>query len=112
MSRSKQVKAIDYQTLNEPDVAHQLDEVHQDEVVDEMVDQINEDEVVETKIVFSKLSTKDIFDHFGGEMSRGGVSKTMRALSAEGYTTGQIAKMLNKRYQHVRNVLTQPLTNK
>ena len=46
----------------------------------------------------------------------GGVSKAIRALaSSPEYqkdgkpNTGAIAKVLDKRYQHVRNVLTQPL---
>lgn len=61
------------------------------------------------KIDYTNLTSTEIFDSFGGEMTRGGVSKTMRELAAQGYTTGQIAKLLSKRYQHVRNVLTQPL---
>ena len=39
----------------------------------------------------------------------GGVSAAIRKLDAEGMKRGAIAKRLNKRYQHVRNVLTQPL---
>ncbi len=58
---------------------------------------------------FEGLTSEEIFNQFGGEMTRGGVSKAIRGLSSEGYSTGAIAKMLNKRYQHVRNVLTQPL---
>lgn len=58
---------------------------------------------------FEGMTSEEIFNQFGGELSRGGVSKTMRGLAAEGYSTGAIAKMLGKRYQHVRNVLTQPL---
>jgi hypothetical protein len=55
------------------------------------------------------LKSDEIFQKIaGGEMIRGGVSKTIRELHSIGYTTGQIAKMLNKRYQHVRNVLTEP----
>lgn len=45
----------------------------------------------------------------GGETQRGAVSKTIRQLLAEGYTTGVVAKMLGKRYQHVRNVAKEPL---
>jgi len=62
-----------------------------------------------SKIDFSKMTSVEIFDHFGGEMLRGNVSSTMRHLSSLNYTTSQISKMLNKRYQHVRNVLTQPV---
>lgn len=39
----------------------------------------------------------------------GNVSKAIRALDADGYSRGAIAKMLNKRYQHVRNVLITPI---
>lgn len=39
----------------------------------------------------------------------GGISKAMRALAAEGHKYGPIAKMLNKRYQHVRNVMITPV---
>jgi hypothetical protein len=37
------------------------------------------------------------------------VSGVIRALAAEGKKTGDIAKLIGKRYQHVRNVLKQPL---
>lgn len=36
-------------------------------------------------------------------------SAAIRDLNAKGYTRSQIAKMLNIRYQHVRNVLITPL---
>lgn len=39
----------------------------------------------------------------------GGVSKAIRALTAKEYSRGEVAKMLNKRYQHVRNVLITPI---
>jgi hypothetical protein len=59
---------------------------------------------------YTTMSSTEIFQSLaGGEQMRGAVSKTIRALSAEGYTTGQIAKLLGKRYQHVRNVLTEPV---
>ncbi len=62
-----------------------------------------------TKVDFTKMSSQEIFDHFGGEMKRGNVSFVIRTLHSEGFTTGNISKLLGKRYQHVRNVLTQPL---
>ena len=37
-------------------------------------------------------------------------SARIRYLDSEGWTRGQIAKKLNKRYQHVRNVLITPVT--
>ena len=36
-------------------------------------------------------------------------SAAIRALATEGKTRGEIAKLLNIRYQHVRNVLITPL---
>lgn len=42
----------------------------------------------------------------------GGISKAMRALAAEGHKYGAISKILNKRYQHVRNVLITPVGKK
>lgn len=54
------------------------------------------------------LSSKEIFDIFGGEMLRGNVSKVIRELSYMGFTTSKISLLLGKRYQHVRNVLKEP----
>ena len=64
-----------------------------------------------------KVTKEDIMDKvgdqlwelFGGELIRGNVSSVIRHLSSLGYTRGQIASMTGKRYQHVRNVLTEPL---
>jgi len=39
-------------------------------------------------------------------------SAKIRAMSADGYTRTQIAKILDIRYQHVRNVLITPLSQK
>jgi hypothetical protein len=39
----------------------------------------------------------------------GNKSKAIRALSAEGMERGAIAKLLDIRYQHVRNVLITPV---
>ena len=39
----------------------------------------------------------------------GNKSKAIRALNGEGHKTGEIAKMLGIRYQHVRNVLVTPV---
>lgn len=36
-------------------------------------------------------------------------SAKIRLLNAEGFSTGAIAKVLGKRYQHVRNVLVTPV---
>lgn len=40
------------------------------------------------------------------------VSGRIRYLHSENYTTSQIAKVLGKRYQHVRNVLITPIKAK
>lgn len=40
------------------------------------------------------------------------ISARIRYLDSENFTTGNIARMLGKRYQHVRNVLTTPLKRK
>lgn len=38
-------------------------------------------------------------------------SSVIRFLNSEGMSNGTIAKLINKRYQHVRNVLITPLKN-
>jgi hypothetical protein len=43
---------------------------------------------------------------------QGGVSKAIRSLVAKGLKYGEVAKMLNKRYQHVRNVMITPVGKK
>jgi hypothetical protein len=50
-------------------------------------------------------SSVELFSMFGGEQSRGAISLAIRTLTAVGFSRGEVAKMLNKRYQHVRNVL-------
>jgi len=65
-----------------------------------------------TKADYAGMTSAEIFVAIAGpagEMGRGAVSQTIRQLHADGYPTGTIAKILGKRYQHVRNVLTQPL---
>jgi len=41
----------------------------------------------------------------------GSVSKAIRTLIGLGFTKSETANMLGKRYQHVRNVLLNPLKN-
>lgn len=43
------------------------------------------------------------------KVPEGTTSQKIRALSAKGMERKDIAKLLNIRYQHVRNVLTTPL---
>jgi hypothetical protein len=40
----------------------------------------------------------------------GGVSAAIRGLDQLGFTRSEIAAMLEKRYQHVRNILVTPVT--
>lgn len=58
------------------------------------IKETNEVVAVDVAIMLGELGTK---------------SAVIRELSAQGYKRADIAKMLNIRYQHVRNVLTQPL---
>jgi hypothetical protein len=48
-------------------------------------------------------TTEDLITKYGNK------SKAIRGLHAEGYEKGDIARALDIRYQHVRNVLSQPL---
>lgn len=57
-----------------------------------------------TKVQLSKMTAIELTTHFGG------TSKAIRGLDKAGFDRGAIAKMLGKRYQHVRNVLITPLT--
>jgi hypothetical protein len=50
-------------------------------------------------------SSQDLIVHNTGLTTSGKI----RRLDAMGLTRGQIAKVLNKRYQHVRNVLITPV---
>ena len=72
-----------------------------------------ESTVVETAKVEPTTKTYVIpMDGSGGAKyiaDLGGVSKAIRALTDQNYTRGEVAKMLNKRYQHVRNVLITPI---
>jgi len=58
-----------------------------------------------TNIDPTKMTAKQIIEHFGG------VSKAIRSLDAMKYKRAEIAKMIDRKYQHVRNVLITPLTS-
>lgn len=60
---------------------------------------------VETKDQIAKMSDVDLVAKYG----QGKKSVTIRYLAAIGFSRSQIAKMLNIRYQHVRNTLTEPM---
>lgn len=53
-----------------------------------------------------------VFDLPAALKEAGTKSALIRKLAGEGKTRSEIAKMLNIRYQHVRNVLTAPLKTK
>jgi hypothetical protein len=52
---------------------------------------------------------KEVFDHIKFINQCGTKSAAIRKLAAEGKSRGEIAKMLDIRYQHVRNVLITPI---
>lgn len=56
---------------------------------------------------YANLTVDQLFDMFGGEQKRGVISEVIRTLNSVGFTTSAIAKMVGRRYQHVRNVLTE-----
>ena len=49
------------------------------------------------------------FDKEAYIAAAGSVSAAIRGLTAEGKSRSEVAKLLEKRYQHVRNVLITPL---
>jgi hypothetical protein len=74
---------------------------------DSTADTTQETEGSEEKKKFLAMSTEDVWKFFGGENTRGVVSKAIRYLNAVGFTRSEIATKLGKRYQHVRNVLAE-----
>lgn len=75
---------------------------------------VTETTVVETTapVTEAVVSTPIPMDGSGAEQyikDAGGVSKAIRLLTDAGHKRGAVAKMLNKRYQHVRNVLITPI---
>jgi hypothetical protein len=57
----------------------------------------------------NKVNQEETFNAEQFITDKGGVSKAIRFLHGEGKSRSDIAKMLGKRYQHVRNVLNTPL---
>ena len=51
----------------------------------------------------AKFKPADLIEEYGS------ISGAIRYLASEEYDVGAIAKFMGKRYQHVRNVLQQPL---
>lgn len=60
--------------------------------------------MADTKVVIKEDLTKLMKEH---ETK----SAVIRYLASKGYKRADIARYMNIRYQHVRNVLTQPLKN-
>jgi hypothetical protein len=56
-----------------------------------------------------KVQTLSAEDRQALYAKHGSWSAVFRALTAEGKSKGEIAKLLDKRYQHVRNVLITPV---
>lgn len=76
----------------------------------------NTKQVVETSVETPKTETFPLpLDGSKGAeyiVQMGGVSKAIRALVAQGFKYGPVSKMLDKRYQHVRNVMITPVGKK
>lgn len=68
-----------------------------------------------TQAIEESMDTSEVvvvestFDADAYIKEKGGVSNAIRQLASEGMARGAIAKRLNKRYQHVRNVLITPV---
>ena len=63
-----------------------------------------------TKINTNEIATSNNEFNLEVELkSAGSKSALIRKLNGEGYSRGAIAKMMDIRYQHVRNVLITPI---
>jgi hypothetical protein len=62
-----------------------------------------------TKKSFEGLNAEQIYSIFGGKDKRGVTNAAIRSLLTVGYNRSQVSKMLDIRYQHVRNVELQEL---
>lgn len=71
---------------------------------DQLIEDGNHDEIEET------LTPAETYDDLMTQFKT--KSAVIRHLHGRGQTTSAIAKFMNIRYQHVRNVLTQPLKTK
>lgn len=58
-----------------------------------------------------KVKGYEQFDAAKFIQEQGSISQAIRALDKKGLARGDIAILLNKRYQHVRNVLITPVKN-
>lgn len=84
---TEQVEAIEVEQVATEQV-EQVEPITEQEAIDASV------KAMTLEVLMDTLKTK---------------SAVIRHLSAEGMTTGQIAKFMNIRYQHVRNVLITPV---
>lgn len=67
----------------------------------------NETERKAEKEKWLKHTPETFWVEFGSQQIRGQVSRAIRHLDAIGLARAEIAKVTGKRYQHVRNVLTE-----
>jgi outer membrane biosynthesis protein TonB len=91
-------------TKTEPKV--EAPAVQETKTAEPQKDQANDKNAPERE-KFKSMTEDQRWAHFGGRDKRGVVSEAIRFFAAIGFTRGQIADLLNKRYQHVRNVLVE-----
>ena len=75
-------------------------------VKSETAPKVGESKVDETKVTKWKGQKAKLYEDHKN------TSGVIRYLSKEGLTTSEIAKVVDKRYQHVRNVLITPVGKK
>jgi hypothetical protein len=66
----------------------------------------------EEQTTFIKKTMDERWNQFGGRDARGAVSAAIRWCLATGFSRGDTADLLGKRYQHVRNVAMEDLRRK
>jgi hypothetical protein len=70
-----------------------------------------DEDFMATKQAVTQEQVEVVFDKGQFIKECGTKSAAIRKLSADGKTRGEIAKMLDIKYQHVRNVLITPVKN-
>lgn len=111
MAAAEVVTAPEVATVEEPKTEGKSKSKKQKVITDTATATAEETVVPELdeKAKLDAMTTDELWSHFGGESTRGAVSKAIRTMDSLGFTRSQIATKLNKRYQHVRNVLTEPV---
>lgn len=110
MARNNQNKAVAQVEQSVEQVEEQIAQVEQVAVETETVEQVEQVEqtegqepIVQVDPPLTPVSLEGLMGLFKTK------SAVIRYLKSQGQTTAQIAKFMGIRYQHVRNVLTQPL---